>query len=87
MIELDVAGDSVLITGDFALRDVGGLRGADPPTGDYGLVLMESTQADWRTLPVAHEAATRRPLLQQLAQSWYADYPLMIQANSLVLQR
>ena len=67
MLEIGLREDTLLLTGEFALRDVGGLPGASWPTGSYPLVIMEATEAEWRSLPLADPAANRQPFLQEIA--------------------
>lgn len=69
MIDLDLDGDTILVTGDFALRDVGGLPGAPWPEKQYSLILMESTSVNQGYLPTADPRANRMPFLQEVA-SW-----------------
>ncbi len=66
MVEIQSGKDSLLITGDFAFRDVGGIAGALWPQEVYALVIVESTAADRGTLPVADPEANRRPFLQEV---------------------
>jgi hypothetical protein len=67
MVDLRSPGGSLLVTGDFALRDVGGLAGAAWPDGPYDLLLMEATQSDPQHLPVMDMRTTRQPILDALA--------------------
>lgn len=67
MIEMSLQQDRLLITGDFALRDVGGLAGAWWPQNEYGLVVIESTLADRGSPPFADPESNRRPFLDQVA--------------------
>jgi Cft2 family RNA processing exonuclease len=69
MIELCHGRDKVLITGDFALRDVGGLRPDAAPSGAYTLVMMEATMADWGSLPFAAPYYNRRPVLDAVNEA------------------
>ena len=68
MVEIRRGEDTILVTGDFALRDVGGLPGADWPRQGYAAVIMEATMANHRQLPLASPEATRKPFLQEVAQ-------------------
>jgi hypothetical protein len=67
MIDVELQGDAILVTGDFALRDVGGIPGASWPEKPYGLVLMEATSVHQNALPVADPKANRMPFLQEVA--------------------
>ena len=66
MVEIRLDQDSLLITGDFAFRDVGGIAGALWPQEAYTLVIMESTAVERGTLPVADPEANRRPFLRKV---------------------
>jgi hypothetical protein len=66
MVEIEREGDVILVTGDFALRDVGGLSGAPWPLKRYSIVLMEATSIQQGTLPVADPEANRMPFLQEV---------------------
>jgi len=66
MVDLQTRDMALLVTGDFALRDVGGIGGAAWPDGSYDLVLMESTPTDQGLLPVMNTRATRQPILNSL---------------------
>lgn len=68
MIELQYDSDRILITGDFALREVGGLPGARIPSGDYAFVIMESTEASKKSLPYADLESTRSPFLRRVIE-------------------
>lgn len=66
MLSLHYGPDALLVTGDFALREVGGLPGAALPEEPYGLVLMAESSLPGRgDLPLADLASTRQPLLQK----------------------
>ena len=67
MAEIRLATDTLLITGDFALRDVGGFPGADWPEESYSLVIMESTWGEWGSLPVADPGTSRQRFLKQVS--------------------
>jgi hypothetical protein len=69
MVDLELDDDAVLVSGDFALRDVGGVPGAPWPDKQYSLVLMESTSVHRGSLPVADPRANRMPFLQGVS-SW-----------------
>ncbi len=66
MIDIELGGDAVLVTGDFALRDVGGIPGAPWLEKQYSLVLMEATTVHQDALPVADPSVNRRPFLQDV---------------------
>jgi len=68
MAELRLAEDAILITGDLALRDVGGVPRAEWPQAEYNLVVMESATAGCGSLPVADAETNRRPFLNQVAE-------------------
>ncbi|MBW2309135.1 MAG: MBL fold metallo-hydrolase [Deltaproteobacteria bacterium] len=69
MIDVEVGDDAILVTGDFALRDVGGVPGAPWPEKRYSLVLIEATSVHRGALPVADPQANRMPFLQEVS-SW-----------------
>jgi len=60
--------DAILISGDIALRDVGGLPGAAIPPGDYGLLALEASSPGRGDLPITDLPRTRGKLLQQIDQ-------------------
>lgn len=68
MIEIRLGEDTLLITGDFALRDVGGIPSASWPQGTYTLVVIEATEGEWGSLPVADPEANRQPFLQEVSE-------------------
>jgi hypothetical protein len=68
-VELLQEGTSVLVTGEFALRDVGGVRGALWPERSYGLVLMEGKQVDQGYPPFADPRVTRMPILKAVEEA------------------
>jgi len=70
MVEARTNAASLLVTGDFALRDVGGIEGADWPDASYDLVLMEDTATECGRLPVMDTRATRRPTLAAIDRAW-----------------
>jgi glyoxylase-like metal-dependent hydrolase (beta-lactamase superfamily II) len=51
MVDLDVDGTHILVTGDFSLRSVGGLPPVELPQGRYDLVLMEAVHASDHDFP------------------------------------
>ncbi|MDY6876090.1 MAG: MBL fold metallo-hydrolase [Chloroflexota bacterium] len=67
MIDVEVGDDAILVTGDFALRDVGGVPGAPWPEKQYSLVLIEATSVHRGALPVADPQANRIPFLRDLS--------------------
>jgi len=67
MPEIRLGEDKLLITGDFALRDVGGIPGATWPEESYTLIVMEATEGEWGSLPVADPEANRQPFLQEVS--------------------
>jgi len=69
MVDVQTPDMSLLVTGDFALRDVGGIRGATWPDHGYDLVLMESTPTDHGLLPVMDTRTTRQPILAALQEA------------------
>lgn len=69
MCILEADQDRFLITGDFALRDVGGLQGAEILTESFQSIFIESTAADQGTLPTMDEETTRTPILKQVDQA------------------
>jgi Cft2 family RNA processing exonuclease len=69
MVELRLGDDDILITGDFAVRDVGGLKVESWPKDEYALVMMEATMAGWGSLPFADPAHNRTPLLAAVADA------------------
>ena len=69
MVDVQTPDVSLLVTGDFTLRDVGGIGGAAWPDRGYDLVLMESTATDQALLPVMDTTATRRPILTALCEA------------------
>ncbi len=70
MIEIKAGQERVLITGDFALREVGGLKGADIPGGEYSLVFMASSGgvSDW--FPPVDVRAARTQFLNAVAEAY-----------------
>ncbi len=68
MVEIRLGEDTVLVTGDFAGRDVGGVPGASWPEGEYSLVLIEATPVNQESLPVADSRSNRMPFLREIAQ-------------------
>jgi Cft2 family RNA processing exonuclease len=68
MIEIQYGSDRILVTGDFALREVGGLPGVKIPSKDYAFVIMESTEAARKSLPYADLESTRVPFLRQVME-------------------
>jgi hypothetical protein len=66
MLELQYGSDRILITGDFALREVGGLPGAKIPSSEYAFVIMESTECAKKSLPYADVVSTRTPFLRDV---------------------
>jgi len=67
MPEIGLGEDKLLITGDFALRDVGGIAGALWPQETYTLIIMESTTAEQGSLPVANPEANRQLFLHEVS--------------------
>lgn len=67
MPEIKLGEDRLLITGDFALRDVGGIPGAAWPEESYTLIIMEATEGEQGSLPVADPGANRQPFLQEVS--------------------
>lgn len=67
MPEIKLGEDRLLITGDFALRDVGGIPGAAWPEESYTLIVMEATEGEQGSLPVADPGANRQPFLQEVS--------------------
>ena len=68
MLEIGFGPDHILVTGDFALRDVGGLPGGQIPAGEYAYILLESTECSRRSLPYADLRSTRTPFLNEVEQ-------------------
>lgn len=66
MIELEYGGDTMLVTGDFAAHDVGGLAGAPWPQKPYSLLLLGITALNHQQLPTADPQANRLPFLQEI---------------------
>jgi len=65
--EIGLGEDKLLITGDFALRDVGGVPGATWPEESYTLIVMEATEGERGSLPMADPEANRKPFLQEVS--------------------
>jgi glyoxylase-like metal-dependent hydrolase (beta-lactamase superfamily II) len=68
-IELDLAGDSLLITGDFALREVGGLAGGQWSGRPYTWIFLTAAEADRHSLPTADPEINRQRLLQEVQRA------------------
>jgi hypothetical protein len=68
-VEIRLGDDTLLVTGDWALRDVGGIAGAQWPQDRYALVIMESTTATPSGLPVADPKTNRSPFLCQVSDA------------------
>lgn len=66
MIEIEYGGDTLLVTGDFAARDVGGFAGAPWPQKPYSLLLLGITALNQHQLPTADPQANRMPFLQEV---------------------
>jgi len=73
MLELEFGIDRILVTGDFAMREVGGLPGAQIPTGDYAFMVMEATECSKKSLPFADLQSTRAPFLREVLEQVGAD--------------
>ena len=56
----------MLVTGDFAAHDVGGLAGAPWPQKPYSLLLLGITALNHQQLPTADPKANRMPYLQEV---------------------
>jgi hypothetical protein len=69
MVEIGYRHDRVLVTGDFALREIGGLPGATIPPGSYGIVLMGVSEARPGSLPFADLKTTRYPFLENVSDA------------------
>lgn len=82
MIEIEFKGDRILVTGDFALRDVGGLPAPDWPDREYNLVIMGANTAGWDSLPNCDVESNRRPFLIQVDELLKKDNRLFISAQS-----
>lgn len=67
MVDIELDNDAILVTGDFALRDVGGVPGAPWPKKQYSLVLMEATSVHRGSLPVADPKVNRMPFLHNIS--------------------
>jgi glyoxylase-like metal-dependent hydrolase (beta-lactamase superfamily II) len=65
--EINSDEDSILITGDFAFREVGGVPPSTWPTGAYALLLMTTSGAGWGSLPFADPEFNRYPFLSKVA--------------------
>lgn len=61
--------DNILISGEFTLREVGGLPGASIPPGQFGLVVMPADTPDCDHFPFADEASTHQRLLKQIHEN------------------
>lgn len=83
MLELEFGSDHILVTGDFALREVGGLQGAQMPVGDYAFVLMEATEGSRRSLPYADMQSTREPFLREVEQVALSSSIVQINTQAL----
>ena len=68
MIEIKLENDCILVTGDFAFRDVGGLPPAHWPERQYNLVIMESATAGRGSPPRADVESNRRPYLIKVSE-------------------
>ena len=84
MLEIGLGPDHILISGDFALRDVGGLPGARIPTGDYAFAFMEATECSKKSPPFADLKSTRTPFLHALIdQTKKGAHSFQINAQSM----
>jgi glyoxylase-like metal-dependent hydrolase (beta-lactamase superfamily II) len=63
MIDVQKNGNRVLVTGDFALREIGGLPGGVWPLAEYDAVIMESSHAWDRLYPTAAPETNWRSLI------------------------
>lgn len=63
MIDIQAGDSRVLVTGDFALRELAGLSGAVWPTDAYDVVIMESSHAQDRDFPTADSVTNRNSVL------------------------
>ena len=68
MVEVQSSGANFLISSDFALREVGGLPGAQLPDRAYQVVLLENNTASRRSLPFADPSISRQFLLKDIAR-------------------
>ncbi len=73
MLDLEFGTDRILVTGDFALREVGGLPGAKIPEGEYAFVFMEATECSRKSLPYADLQSTRSPFLREVIEKILVD--------------
>jgi len=69
MIEITVGQDRVLVTGDFALREVGGLSGASIPGGEYSFVFLASSDASRDWFPPVDVRSGRNGFLNTVAET------------------
>ncbi len=84
MLEIGLGADRILVSGDFALRDVGGLPGAHIPKGDYAYVFMEATECSRKSRPFADLKSTRTPFLNTiLEQIGKGAHSFQINAQSM----
>ena len=88
MLEIGFGEDRILVSGDFALRDVGGLPGARIPQGDYAYVFMEATECSRKSRPFADLKSTRSKFISNImkqiekgAQSFQINAQSMGQAQ------
>lgn len=83
MLEIEVDSDRILITGDFSLREVGGLPGAVLPEKEYSLVIIEAKEASKNKAPFADLKQTRMPFLHDVSEKyWATQKSLLINAQS-----
>ena len=69
MIDIEYQAVRVLVTGDFALRDLAGFRGAVWPLAEYDTVFMESTHGWDFEHPTAHTLTNDAPLIDTCTQA------------------
>jgi len=67
MVEIGYGPDKVLVTGDFAMREVGGLPGATIPAESYGIVMLGVSGSGAGSLPFADLETSRRPFLEKVS--------------------
>jgi len=83
MIEIGYGPDKILVTGDFALREVGGLPGAVIPTSAYNILVMGVSEASPNSSPFADLEATHQRLLQSVSAALAENKgPLLIPAQA-----
>jgi len=81
MLEFEFGTDRILVTGDFALREVGGLPGAKIPEGEYAFVFMEATECSRKSLPYADLQSTRIPFLREVMEKILTNQSI-VQVNT-----